>query len=338
MSLVAYTITALERDTADADASGKQVIVGATCSMFIQPANTVVQLFDNAAGANGSTAKTTNANGQVTVYVNPGVYRVSVNGSDSFVTVANDADAVFDSVVVNGINVIDELAPKENPNFTGDTTLGGTTKNAATTLDIGFYLNGTALNEVIGYNLYNQDGSANSRSTLFLDGTAREYGFNSTGSFGAADFVIKSIGTTRFRLDASGTILPGASGTQDLGSSSLRFDTLFATNGTINTSDINEKQDIEPLNAAETRVAQNCKTLLRKFRWSDMVSEKGDDARIHFGIIAQDLNQAFTDEGLDAGRYGMFTSDTWIDDESGDEVTRMGVRYTELLAFIISAI
>jgi hypothetical protein len=80
MSLVPYTITALERDVADADASGKQVIVGATCSMFIQPANTAVQLYDNAAGSNGSTAKTTGANGQVVVFVDAGTYIVSVNG------------------------------------------------------------------------------------------------------------------------------------------------------------------------------------------------------------------------------------------------------------------
>jgi hypothetical protein len=143
----------------------------------------------------------------------------------------------------------------------------------------------------------------------------------------------------RMRITATGDVLPGANGTQDLGSTSLRFDTLFATNGTINTSDVNEKQDIELLDEAEIRVAQKCKTLLKKFRWRDMVEEKGEDARIHFGIIAQDLAKAFGDEGLDAGRYGMFTSSTWvIDEETGEERTRLGVRYTELLAFIISAI
>jgi len=76
---------------------------------------------------------------------------------------------------------------------------------------------------------------------------------------------------------------------------------------------------------------------MRKFRWISSVEAKGDDARIHFGIIAQDLQAAFTAEGLDAGRYAMFISDTWTDDD-GNEQTRLGVRYSELLAFIISAI
>jgi hypothetical protein len=123
----------------------------------------------------------------------------------------------------------------------------------------------------------------------------------------------------------------------DLGASFARFDDIYATNGTIQTSDRNEKQDIEVLSDAETRVAQACKGLLRKFRWQDAVAEKGDDARIHFGIIAQDLQDAFAAEGLDAGRYAMFISSTWTDEETGEERTRLGVRYPELLAFIIGA-
>ena len=117
-----------------------------------------------------------------------------------------------------------------------------------------------------------------------------------------------------------------------------RWKEIFAVNGSINTSDRNEKQDIEALTDAEQRVAVACKGLLRKFRWIDAVAEKGDDARIHFGIIAQDLQAAFEAEGLDAARYAMFTSNTWTDEDTGEERTRLGVRYSELLAFIISAI
>ena len=124
----------------------------------------------------------------------------------------------------------------------------------------------------------------------------------------------------------------------DLGTATYRFDDVYATNGTINTSDRNEKQDIEVLSDAEQRVAVACKGLLRKFRWKSSVAENGDDARIHFGIIAQDLQAAFEAEGLDAGRYAMFISTTWTDEETGEERTRMGVRYSELLAFIIAAI
>jgi len=124
----------------------------------------------------------------------------------------------------------------------------------------------------------------------------------------------------------------------DLGLLASRFDDIYATNGTIQTSDLNEKQDIEALSEAEQRVAVAAKGLLRKFRWKSAVEEKGDDARVHFGIIAQDLQAAFEAEGLDAGDYGMFIHSTWTDEETGEERSRMGVRYSELLAFIIAAI
>lgn len=136
----------------------------------------------------------------------------------------------------------------------------------------------------------------------------------------------------------------------DLGAGSVRFDDIFATNGTIQTSDRNEKQDIAELSDVETRVAVAAKGLLRKFKWRDAVASKGDNARTHFGIIAQDLQDAFTAEGLDAGDYAMFTSTTWWEHngeqypvqsdapEGAVEKTRLGVRYPELLAFIIAAI
>ena len=135
----------------------------------------------------------------------------------------------------------------------------------------------------------------------------------------------------------------------DLGYSASRFDDIYATNGTIQTSDRNEKQDIAELDEAEKRVAVAAKGLIRKYRWKDAVAEKGDEARIHVGIIAQDLQDAFAAEGLDAGRYAMFISSTWWEHdgqtyetaeeapEGATERTRFGVRYPELLAFIIGA-
>ena len=124
----------------------------------------------------------------------------------------------------------------------------------------------------------------------------------------------------------------------DLGTSGARFDDIFATNGTIQTSDQNDKQDIAELSEAEQRVAVACKGLIRKFKWKSAVASKGSDARYHFGVIAQDVQAAFAAEGLDAGDYGLFISSTWTDEETGQERTRLGVRYSELLAFIIGGL
>jgi hypothetical protein len=211
-------------------------------------------------------------------------------------------------------------------------------------------------------------GSIGSRTgNLFTTYTSNGYGLTGTAT--------------------SNAVIPSFNGATsdnavDLGGVAVRFDDIYATNGTIQTSDRNEKQDIEALSDAEQRVAVAAKGLLRKFRWIDSVEAKGDEARIHFGIIAQDLQDAFTAEGLDAGRYAMFISSTWwestevipavetqeaVVDEEGNVVeeaveaqeertvvhthntaeeapegsverTRLGVRYSELLAFIIAAI
>ncbi|NDH16771.1 MAG: ammonium transporter, partial [Opitutae bacterium] len=58
-----------------------------------------------------------------------------------------------------------------------------------------------------------------------------------------------------------------------------------------------------------------CKALVRRFRWVDSVEEKGEDARYHFGVIAQDVEAAFTAQGLDAGRYGLFIRTNWWEHE-----------------------
>jgi hypothetical protein len=124
----------------------------------------------------------------------------------------------------------------------------------------------------------------------------------------------------------------------NIGLSSYRWNDAYITNGVTTGSDERDKQNIAELDDAERRVAVACKSLLRKWRWKDAVANKGDEARIHFGIIAQDLQAAFEAEGLDAGRYGMFMYNEWTDEETGEERSRMGVRYSELLAFIIAAI
>jgi hypothetical protein len=162
----------------------------------------------------------------------------------------------------------------------------------------------------------------------------------SIGNLTSSSMYINGNGSAVANLGFGGTslIYPTVDNVADLGIATFRFDDIYATNDVIQTSDANEKQDIEALSEAETRVAVAAKALLRKFRWKSAVEEKGDEARIHFGIVAQDLKAAFEAEGLDAGRYAMFIHSTWTDEETGEERSRMGVRYSELLAFIIAAI
>ena len=146
------------------------------------------------------------------------------------------------------------------------------------------------------------------------------------------------------------TFWPGSDNALALGNGSYRWSVVYAGTGTINTSDIREKQDISDLDEAEKRVAVALKGLVKKFRFKDAVEKKGDDARIHVGVVAQEVIAAFEAEDLDPMRYAIVCYDEWASepeelDEEGNVMkpaikagNRYGIRYEELLAFIIAAL
>jgi hypothetical protein len=231
-----------------------------------------------------------------------------------------------DGIVSIGTQSVDPAAASQN---TEGIALGGTGYISMTRSGIPMFLN--------------RKGGTGSILKLRKDGA--DYGTMGTVPSGGVTYFFLGANQTNTGIGFNYTgIYPSnglggfADNSRDLGSSSVRWDDIYATNSTIQTSDRNEKQGIRELLDAEQRVATACKGLLRAFKWNSAVEEKGDEARIHFGIIAQDLQDAFTAEGLDAGDYAMFINSTWTDEETGEERSRMGVRYSELLAFIISAI
>jgi len=198
------------------------------------------------------------------------------------------------------------------------------------------------------------------------------------GSGFAGELFIAASGTNSsgLLLTESNQVRPMKNGstsdnTQDLGVGNGRFDDIFATNGTIQTSDENEKQQIASLTSAEITAATAISKLFKTFKWNDKVEAKGDAARTHTGVIAQQVETAMSDAGLTASNYAFWCSDTWwetetevaaveanekklikaqdaytrIDTYNSEEEapegatkrTRLGVRYPELLAFIGAA-
>lgn len=141
-------------------------------------------------------------------------------------------------------------------------------------------------------------------------------------------------------FDTNGDFKPAADNTNSLGTAANRWSVVFAATGIINTSDERSKQDVRDINELERQVAVAIKGLIKAFRFRDAVEKKGDDARIHFGVMAQQVAEAFQIVGLDPDRYAMFCYDEWEDDEvTGIKAgNRYGIRYDELLAFVLSVI
>lgn len=161
--------------------------------------------------------------------------------------------------------------------------------------------------------------------------------FNNTGN----------IWTEVFRITSSGNVLPGATNTQAIGSSSNVWTTIYVQSAPVVSSDANYKTDIVDLDAAELAVATTIRKKFKRYRLLDTSDPSGVSPKYHVGIIAQDLQQAFADNGLNADDYAMFHTDTWYEldgvvVDSGTEgavaVTRLAVRYEELLSFMMASL
>ena len=132
-------------------------------------------------------------------------------------------------------------------------------------------------------------------------------------------------------VNGSGSFSSSIDNTMSCGTSGFRWTTVYATTGTINTSDANQKQQIENLTDVEFAVANELKSKIKTFKFNEAVAAKGSNARKHVGWIAQDVQTTFANHGLNANDYGMFCSDEI------DGKIQLGVRYEELLTFISAA-
>jgi hypothetical protein len=150
-------------------------------------------------------------------------------------------------------------------------------------------------------------------------------------------YVFESVGSAYINGDTRlKNTYPIGDNAYSIGTASFRWTVVYATTGTINTSDEREKTFLE-ITESEKACALEIKANLRKFKWNSAIAEKGDDgARIHIGGSSQQVRDIFLSHGLDAHKYGLFCYDEWIDD-GGLERNKYGLRYEELLCFIISA-
>lgn len=121
-----------------------------------------------------------------------------------------------------------------------------------------------------------------------------------------------------------GRFMPMNDATQSLGQGANRWNTLFASNGTINTSDATEKKNIQNLNYGLSTLMQ-----LRpvSFEW-----KKDDGSGTKLGLIAQELQQVIPEVVRDWD---------WEEDEFGNrkKVSSpiLGVYYSDLIPVLIKA-
>lgn len=183
-------------------------------------------------------------------------------------------------------------------------------------------------------------------------GASAAMGYNSN------DLYLYANGQTMLYIAAAVAVRPGSDNTFSMGTASFRWSVIYAGTGAINTSDERSKQDIEAIPKAVLRAWS--KVNFYQYKFKDAVTDKGADARWHFGLIAQRVKAAFESEGLDAFAYGLLCYDEWeetsediyvdevITNEAGEVIeirstptgekkvtpagNRYGIRYEEALA------
>ncbi|MGJ3640189.1 tail fiber domain-containing protein [Klebsiella pneumoniae] len=140
-----------------------------------------------------------------------------------------------------------------------------------------------------------------------------------------------------------GFFVPGGDNTTSLGAAAQRWSVVYAATGSINTSDETTKEQFRDVNEAEKKAAIEIKSVIKGFKFKDRVSVKGELARWHFGVGAQTVGNILRKNGLDPSMYAFWCYDEWDEHLDGDlnpiqGGSRYGIRYDELIMFILSAI
>lgn len=145
-------------------------------------------------------------------------------------------------------------------------------------------------------------------------------------------------------------IAPPTDAIYNIGSASLSYDNIYLKNSPIVASDERLKQDFRSLKAAEKAAAIEIKDSIFLYKMQASVAEKGDGARWHVGVKAQQIVSIMESHKLKPFDYGFICYDEWgtqdaVVDEDSNEVQaareasdKYAVRYDELSMFILAAI
>lgn len=205
-----------------------------------------------------------------------------------------------------------------------------------------------AFNDSLGSLTEGHYGSTYAGGTVFgvvANGTyyAKANGILAIGTTSAHEVTLATNNVRTQQIDTSGNFYPFTTNSVSCGKSGNLWTAIWATNGTIQTSDKNAKFDIQPSDLGLDFIAKLNPVSYKMRIAENMVSKVEIDkdaegnpifteevtprvgTRPHYGLIAQEVKSILGDK--DAG--------IWIKDkETGDE----GLRYEELIGPMIKAI
>ena len=133
-----------------------------------------------------------------------------------------------------------------------------------------------------------------------------------------------------YGVQATGSIYPSSGGTYSLGLSTSRWKDIYATNGTIQTSDLKQKKDVAYNLEKYNAFYDSLKPISYKFI-------DGTSGRTHIGLGAQDIEQQLFDTNLTSLDFAGFIKSPKKDDNGQDvqDEYDYGLRYDEFISLNI---
>ena len=231
---------------------------------------------------------------------------------------------------------IDQYGMRVGKPGTGDNwiSLYAESGDAGSGAGISFYETGT-FDTTLGTHQYGAKIVYNETDDLLHIGTIQNSTFTDQLRIPRADTIISTL-----------HVVPRTDNFRDLGQSGLRWDDVFATNGTINTSDRNEKTQISGSDLGLDFV-NSLNPVKYQFKFG---------SRTHYGLVAQEVSQSLTGDfaGYIEGRTyqsgsEIVTGKQWKEHKDqrgyGDwedwnlhSTGSLGLRYNEFISPMIKAI
>jgi hypothetical protein len=177
----------------------------------------------------------------------------------------------------------------------------------------------------VGSGITIRSSTAGSSNLLFADPDSANVGgivyshANDTLSFRVAD-------NDRWRVSST-SLAPSADNAYSLGEASFRPSQLFAATSTIGLSDARLKELRGELTTQELAAWACVRQVI--FRFKDAIEAKSNEARLHAGHIAQQVQESFAAEGLDPSKYAL-----WCEDEVVVKVVRTRIATRQKLVEI----
>ena len=158
------------------------------------------------------------------------------------------------------------------------------------------------------------DGYISITANDYVDIESIRFTSNTIGISSDTDIIALTSGI----MTIAGDILPDTDDTHDIGSSSLKYDNIYATSGVVNTSDVRTKTNIVESDLGLDFINQLNPV---SYNWTNSTS----NTQKHYGLISQDI------ESLVGNNFGGF-----VEGNTPDEL--QGLRYNEFISPMIQAI